>query len=530
MSTSSQTNDPMPAESASHHTRASMWPWFLTGLSLVLLVLIAGYWQTLSSMVEIWHRSETFAHGFLIFPISAYLIWKKRRQLVRLTPEPDWRGLLALMGLGFGWLLANVVDVLVIQQMCLVAMIPVAIWTVLGRRIVWEIAFPLAFLLFAVPIGEFLIPPLMNFTADFTVAMIKLTGIPVYREGTFFSIPSGDWSVVEGCSGLRYLIASITLGCLYAYLTYRSVWRRLAFIALSMGFPVIANGLRAFMIVMIAHFSDMKLALGVDHYIYGWVFFGLVILLMFWIGSLWREPDIGEDTEDSFSAGQGARSPSLKPLAMTTALAMVVVAIWPLRSLQIREEGGKSLAPVMLSVPAGQGKWRPIEQPLTAWEPQYKYPDAKAKAVYSDGQNLVALYLLYYRTQAQGKELINSQNILIRQKHPVWKMPKEEPVSLDLGGKSLAVKQGILQSRTQKLLTWRWNWVAGTYTINDYWAKLLEAKDKLLGTPRDAAAIILATEYQETPQAATPILKSFIREMETAIDQALREAEANRGS
>src|SRR5690606_22417596 len=88
-----------------------------------------------------------------------------------------------------------------------------------------------------------------------------------------------------------YLIASITLGALYAYLTYRSWKRRLLFVIAAMIVPVFANGGRAYMIVMIAHLSDMKLALGVDHYIYGWVFFGLVMLLLFWIGSFWREDE-----------------------------------------------------------------------------------------------------------------------------------------------------------------------------------------------------------------------------------------------
>jgi exosortase len=86
----------------------------------------------------------------------------------------------------------------------------------------------------------------MEHTADFTLAALRLTGIPVYREGQFFSIPSGNWSVV--CSGLRYLIASVTVGVLYAHLTYRSALRRALFIAASIVVPIVANWLRAYMI------------------------------------------------------------------------------------------------------------------------------------------------------------------------------------------------------------------------------------------------------------------------------------------
>ena len=505
---------------------ASGWRAALAALSVALLLLFVAYWQTFFSMVSIWWRSETFAHGMLIFPISLYLIWKRKDVLASLTPQPDWRGLIVLLALGFGWLLANVVDVLVIQQLCFIAMIPVLVWIFLGWRFTWEIAFPLGFLLFAVPMGEFLVPPLMNFTADFTVAMIELTGIPVYREGTFFSIPSGDWSVVEGCSGLRYLIASITLGCLYAYITYRTWWRRLLFIALAVGFPIIANGLRAFMIVMIAHYSDMKLALGVDHYIYGWVFFGLVMLLMFWIGSLWKEPVQEKESPAQSTVVRKSVKVSSHTLIFLAVASLLVLAIWLVRAKQIRDKTG--FAEVVLSLPKGVTGWHRVDDRLTTWEPRYLYPDAKASATYANGGQKVALYLLYYRTQAQGKELVNSQNVLVRQKDPVWKMPGESNKQVALGNRDLGVRQGELQSSFQKLLVWRWNWVSGTFTVNDYLAKLLEAKDKVLGVPKDAAGILVAVEYEDSSKTAEKTLQHFLEAMLPEIEKTLQNAAENR--
>ena len=250
-----------------------VWRAPLIAVVLAVLALFAFYWETVASMAAIWSRSETFTHGYLILPISLFLIWQRRRELVRYTPAPDLRPIVLLPVLGLVWLLAHYASVLVIEQLALVAMIPVVVWAILGWQITWALVFPLFFLFFAVPMGEELIPPLMDFTADFTVSMLQLTGIPVYREGTFFEIPSGHWSVVEGCSGVRYLIASVTLGCLYAFLTYRSPVRRVVFVILSFGVPIIANGLRAYMIVMIAHMSDMRLALGDDHFINASVYY-----------------------------------------------------------------------------------------------------------------------------------------------------------------------------------------------------------------------------------------------------------------
>ena len=146
--------------------------------------------------------------------------------------------------------------------------------SLIGLRLSARMAFPLVFLFFAAPIGDFMLPKLMEWTAGFTILALRTSGIPVYQEGLEFVIPSGKWSVIEACSGIRYIIASVTVGTLFAYLNYTSLKRRLIFIGISMLVPVVANWFRAYLIVMMGHISNNKLAAGVDHLIYGWVWFG----------------------------------------------------------------------------------------------------------------------------------------------------------------------------------------------------------------------------------------------------------------
>ena len=134
------------------------------------------YWRTAESMVGIWARSETFEHGFLILPISLFLIWTRRREVAKLVPAPDYLGFVLVAGAGLVWLIAAAGQVQVVQQYAMVAMIPAAVIALAGREVAWALAFPLAFLLLAVPIGEALVPPLMDWTADFTVAALQLTG------------------------------------------------------------------------------------------------------------------------------------------------------------------------------------------------------------------------------------------------------------------------------------------------------------------------------------------------------------------
>ena len=485
----------------------------------VLLVLTGIFWPTLHSMIEVWDRSETFTHGYLIFPITAWLIWRQREDLARVRPQPDLRGVFMLAGAGISWLLADAGSVNVVAQYAFIAMLIAAVWTLLGWNFVWAAFFPLMFLFFAVPVGEFLIQPLMGVTADFTVALLQATGIPVYREGLFFSIPSGDWSVVEGCSGLRYLIASVTLGVLYAYLTYRSWKRRLLFSIAAIIVPIFANSGRAYMIVMIAHLSDMKLALGVDHYIYGWGFFGIVMLLLFWIGSFWREDDQPQPVSDQPAmpaAGAGSRARPVLPMALGV---LIIAGLWPAYASWLK---ARPLPPMPELQVAAQGGWQSAES-FTTWTPHWIGADRQLRQPYVHAGHKVLLELNYYVTQRQGAELINSQNFMIRQKDPTWSNVGEQIVTVDIGGESRQVRQARMRSRDgQRLLVWQWNLINQQTTVNDHAAKLVLALDRVRLQRDDGLSVLIATPYEDTDaEAAAATLARFAVDMEPAIRQTL---------
>ena len=164
---------------------------------------------------------------------------------------------------------AHLVDVMVAQQFAAIGLLISGVSVILGYAATKTILFPLAYMLFMVPVGEGLVPAMMDFTAYTTVELVKLTGIPVYRDGLFFYLPTGTWSVIEACSGIRYLIASVALGCLYAYVNYQRLSKRLIFIGAAIVVPVLANSIRAFGLVMFGHFSNMKLGTGTDHLVFG---------------------------------------------------------------------------------------------------------------------------------------------------------------------------------------------------------------------------------------------------------------------
>jgi len=456
--------------------------------ALGVLTLLAIYWPTVAEMARIWDTSDTYAHGYLIAPISLYILYTLRHRLAAIEQRVTWWALLPMLGAGAFWLLAHVVDIQVFQQLALVTMVISLALLLLGPAWCKLAVFPLGFLYLAVPMGDGLVPVMIDHTADFVVAALRLTGIPVYRDGTFFVIPSGSWSVVSGCSGMRYLMATVTVGALFAYFNYRSFWRQALFVVVSILVSIFANWLRAYGIVMIAHLSDMKLALGVDHYIYGWVFFGIIIFLLMAIGSLWSEQRHDEVPADSPPPAPrvGARQPAVAALLA----GLVLLGAWPAlaRTLAATAPAGIPSEASLLAafeLPA-------TDVPALAWSPHYAGEPAILAGAVAQGEAVVGWHVAWYPAQAQGAELINAANELIHEKLEPWR-PKARRIA-DSGA---PVVPGVIESELRErqgnrtILVWQWYWAAGHPVTSPIAVKLYGARSQLTGGGNPGASVLL---------------------------------------
>ena len=515
----------MPSQALGRWMPLPHWRRPLLLLGLVLAVLLLLYRDTALAMVSIWYRSETFAHAFVVPPIALWLMWRRRADLAPLRARPAYAWLLPLALAALGWLLGELAAVNALTQLCLVAMLVISVPLLLGNAIAWQLAFPLAFLFFCVPIGEFLMPQLMESTADFTVAALRLSGIPVFREGQQFVIPSGNWSVVEACSGLRYLVASVMVGTLFAYLNYRSLRRRLVFIAFAIVLPLVANWVRAYLIVMIGHLSSNRLATGADHLVYGWVFFGLVMLMMFLIGARWAESQEAAPATPAAAAVRIAPTPWL-----AAGLALLVLLVPPL-AVQSFEHEAAGRASVALSAPT-LANWPAGPTPLEGWRPSFQHPAAELQTGYlGAAREQVGLYLAYYRHQGYDSKVISSQNELVTTKDKLWAQVGEGADRVVLAGHEFGVRSAELRSSLasglpeSRALVWRFYWINGRLTARDAEAKAYGAVYRLLGRGDDAAAIVLYAPIEANQRgAAEQVLRRFLTDNWAAIEAALMQA------
>jgi exosortase A len=491
------------------------------GVALAIAGILLAFWSTTQSIVATWIRSETFVHGFVVVPLCIWLAWRRRADLAAVDARPWWWGLAFVVGAGALWLVAATANVHALTQFALAFMLQAAIVTIVGLRVGLILAFPLAFLLFAVPTGEFLLPTLMDWTADFTIAALRLSGVPVYREANSFIIPTGAWSVVEACSGVRYLIASVMVGTIYAAVAYRSARRRALFIAAAIVVPILANWIRAYMIVMLGHLSNNRLAVGVDHLIYGWLFFGVVMLLLFWIGSFWQEPGAESTVSAVTSTLRAPTAASWRPL-FSAAVASIIAAIVWLPVDAVVQRGVSTAALALAPIEPVRG-WATAKMPILDWKPRYAgYATDLQQTFESEGRR-VGLYIAYYRSQSKGHELVTSSNSLARRADGDWNQLGSRLEPVPWNGREVDGERIALAGRLGKLEIYRLYWIAGQITSNDYVAKAWLALSKLTGRGDDSALVVI---YTPADDHAAETAHKFASDMSPAIERALATARA----
>lgn len=340
-------------------------------------------------------------------------------------------------------------------------------------------------------------------------------------------IPTGAWSVVDACSGVRYLIASVMVGTIYAAVAYRTPKRRVLFIAASIVVPIVANWLRAYMIVMLAHLTNNNLAVGVDHIIYGWVFFGLVMMLLFWVASFWQESD-----EPHVAAGKSRRleisdstRTNLRGLVAAVSATIVLSAFWPPIEAAVARPAHTGIA--ALGHVQGADGWQSSPSAIARWRPHNPGFVSELNETFVKDGRFVGLYVAFFRNQEKGRELVTSGNVLVPSEDPIWRQVSVGSDTIDWSGTRVAAQRANVVGQGVRLDVYRLYWVNGTLTSNDYVAKARLAWSKLRGHGDDSALIIIYSPQSTLDADTSATIRNFAAAMSTPIEQAL---EAARGS
>lgn len=450
--------------------KASMLLFAVISLAYVLL-----YGPTWLDMERVWSSSATYNHCYLIIPISLYFFFRAKQQPAHCQYNFGLGlPILALVLSQLLWLASFAADIALFMHFAAVITLQALIWLLLGNDTSRKHLFAIAYLLFLVPFGDELSPMLQNITADLTVFMLQLVNIPVYREGLYLATPVGLFEVAEACSGLRFLIASLAISVVFGYLQFNKLYKQISFVAFMAVLSILANGVRAFMLVYIGEKTEMRFGFGADHYLYGWLFFGLVLLAGFWLGARFSDPalPLTQNIRHSFVLPRHAG-------ILTAAAAALVLTLSYRLSVDISHPPATA---AILPLPVNATV---VKQ--SNWGIRFEHSLAQNHLQDSN----IEYFAAYYANKQQQGKLISWQNNLFDKQ--IWQVQRRINVS---GGAVLQLKSLANQQRTLLF----WYQVGEHKSVSTLEIKIRQALYFLADDQSGAYIFALSTEGAATDQ------------------------------
>lgn len=265
--------------------------WHTAVIVGVLVTLLGGlYHEILIKLATQWNDNPDYSHGFLVPVLVGYFVWERWDRLKALCITPSMWGI-ALLAVGLLMLVVGSVGAeLFLQRSSLIVVIAGLVLLIMGRDALETLMFPIAFMLFMVPLPAIVVNavafPLQLFAARTAEFCLFNFGIPVLREGNVIVLAGTTLEVAEACSGIRSLQALLALGTVYAYFSQRSTWKRWVLVLLSVPIAIAANAFRVSGTGVLANYWGSQAAEGFYHTFSGWLIFVVAFLLLLGCGSL----------------------------------------------------------------------------------------------------------------------------------------------------------------------------------------------------------------------------------------------------
>lgn len=253
----------------------------------LLAIFAAIYLPVLAGLVREWDQDGNYSHGFLIIPLALFLVWQRRAELREIPLNSNNWGLLVVFGSLVLLLLGVAGAEYFSARVSMVGVLVGVILYIAGWRFTRAIWFPLAFLLFMIPL-----PYILYYSATFPLQLlgskvasgvIGLLGIPHLRQGNIIHLPDNySLEVAEACSGLRSLVSLMALAALLAYWTQKSKIKAIILFLSAVPIAIGANVFRITVTAVGAYGISHKLAEGLLHELAGTIvfLFSLVCLLI----------------------------------------------------------------------------------------------------------------------------------------------------------------------------------------------------------------------------------------------------------
>jgi exosortase A len=368
----------------------------------LLAICVVALWPTVDALARIWSDMFDYHHGVVVALISLVWLWRIRREIDASSVRPV-RAAVPLVAIAVAaWAIAYRANSELMQQMLLPVSPILSIYAALGPQVCWRVAVPIAYLYFAIPLWEQLLPFLQALTTAVAESVLGMIGVPVQVEGHHVTIPSGQFSIVEGCSGKRYIVTGLAFAVLTAAIEGLRWRRALTLLSITAGLALVTNWIRVVTVIYVGHVTQMQgYLVAKEHRSFGYALFIPFLLAVLWIARRIERGQAAEPAPPRVAEVERRGRPA--DFALVMALTAVPIVIWA-RTPEHAE------APQLAPLPIVTGAWQGPLPAAAAWQPRFVNPTEERRASYAVAGQRVEIYLNVYGRQAQGHELVFHRN------------------------------------------------------------------------------------------------------------------------
>jgi exosortase len=248
-------------------------------LAAVALVAAGGvlYGPILLKLARDWSTDPNYSHGFLVLPIAAFLAWERRDRL-RIAPSRPSPAGLALVVCSLALLVAGSLGAeLFTTRVSLIGVLAGTVLYAYGWNHLRVLAFPLLFLVFMIPIPAILFDrvavSLQLVASTLAERLLQTANVPVLRDGNVLTLANVTLEVNDACSGIRSMVALLTVTTLAGERWHLPASRRLWLAAAALPIAVAVNGTRVAVSGLAATHFGVEAVRGTLHTATGWAMF-----------------------------------------------------------------------------------------------------------------------------------------------------------------------------------------------------------------------------------------------------------------
>lgn len=489
-------------------------------ISAIAFILFL-YYPTALSILRIWLDSEAYSHGLLLLPICMilfYIQWKRTGANISFNPSLFVLFLIFLISLG--WALARIGYVQIVQQLALISLfifMPLALY---GYKVGRKLIQPIALLLMAIPIWNFLLIYMQIVTTVMVGLLLNLFGISAIREGLIIQVPSGIFEVAESCSGLRQFIVATIIAIIFTFRYQLRIKKSIIFILLTMLLAIIVNIIRVFIVTVVGEFTNMQHPLVHDHVMLGWSLFGITVFIWIYFSARYVQNHKNITQIATIKTNNNSQE-ILKIPSLHWKILLIILAYstGPLFYLYMTTHENNALN-AEITLPERINKFTRKEFIQKNWQPLIYGEDDKYFATYENEDGSKIDVLIYrYSQQEQGKEAIHVENRLY---DPLkWKIQDQEKIQLSTSSsKTYQVEVTKIKTLSgDERLIFRWYRTFNKDVASPLYAKGFNIIGSVLGNP-SISIVIVSAELVREHEIPKRQLLTFTQAIQKSLDVA----------